>query len=255
MKAGAMLGNMREAWWMPAANMPEGAMGRQMISSHRTLPHSIMVNTRGRRFTNEAANYNAFGGAFHEIDVARFAYANLPCWLIFDQTYVRKFGFSARFGTAGVVADWVQRAPDLAGLARLLGIQSDGLAQTVSRWNANVAAGSDPEFQRGESAHDRWWGDPYRKGTREGTLGALTEGPYYAVEVFSGALGTKGGPKIDVHSRVVDLDDKPIPGLYAAGNVMASPFGMTYGGPGGTLGPAMVFAYLAGRHAAAREAC
>jgi predicted oxidoreductase len=79
--------------------------------------------------------------------------------------------------------------------------------------------------------------------------------PYYAVEVFSGALGTKGGPKIDVHSRAIDLDAKPITGLYAAGNVMASPFGMTYGGPGGTLGPAMVFAYLAGRHAAAREAC
>ena len=254
MKAGAMLGNMREAWWMPAANMPEGAMGRQMISSHRTLPHSIMVNIKGRRFTNEAANYNAFGAAFHEIDVARFAYANLPCWLIFDHTYVRKFGFSARFGTAGVVADWVQRAPDLAGLAILLGVPAQELADTVSRWNTNVAAGSDPDFQRGESAHDRWWGDPYRKGTREGTLGTLTEGPYYAVEVFSGALGTKGGPRVDTDARAIDMDGKPIAGLYAAGNVMASPFGMTYGGPGGTLGPAMVFAYLAGRHAAGRRA-
>lgn len=250
MKAGAMLGNMREAWWMPAANMPEGAMGRQMISSHRTLPHSIMVNKRGRRFSNEAANYNAFGGAFHEIDVARFGYANLPCWLVFDHAYVRKYGFSARFGTAGVVADWVPRAPHLEGLAKMLGMPPLALTETVARWNGNVAQGNDADFQRGESAHDRWWGDPLRKGTREGTLGTLTEGPYYAVEIFSGALGTKGGPKIDADARVINMDGAAIRGLYAAGNVMASPFGMTYGGPGGTLGPGMVFAYRAGRHAA-----
>ncbi|MBM3347983.1 MAG: FAD-binding protein, partial [Betaproteobacteria bacterium] len=143
MKAGAMLGNMREAWWMPVAEIPgdEASTGRQLVSTQRGLPHTIMVNSKGRRFTNEAANYNAFGGLFHEIDVANFRYANLPCWMIFDSTYVRKYGFGGRrYSTPGDVADWVQRAPDLPGLAKLLGIPTRSLANTVTRWNANVAA-------------------------------------------------------------------------------------------------------------------
>ncbi|MBM3346222.1 MAG: FAD-binding protein, partial [Betaproteobacteria bacterium] len=108
----------------------------------------------------------------------------------------------------------------------------------------------DADFQRGESAYDLWRCDPNKKGVLEGTLGPLAEGPFYAVEVHSGTLGTKGGPQIDADARVIDIDGAPIPGLYAAGNAMASPFGMTYCGPGGSLGPAMVFGYLAGRHAA-----
>lgn len=252
MKAGAKLGNMREAWWMPAAVVPlsENRLGRQMISSHRTLPNSIMVNRKGRRFTNEAANYNAFGGAFHHIDVSSFQYENIPGWLIFDQTYVDKFGFGGRFGTPGVVADWVTSGQTLRELAEKVGIDADGLEATVARWNAHVAAGADPDFQRGEAAHDRWWGDPVKKGAKEGTLGPLVKGPYFAVEVLPGALGTKGGPRTDANARVLDMEGEPIPGLYAAGNVMASPMGMTYGGPGGTLGPAMTFGYLAGQHAA-----
>ncbi len=115
------------------------------------------------------------------------------------------------------------------------------------------AEGHDPDFGRGDSAFDCWWGDPHRKGRRDATLGPLERGPYYAYEIHSGALGTKGGPRVDPDARVLDLDGDPIPGLYAAGNVMGSPFGMTYGGPGGTLGPAMVFGYLAGRHAAGRS--
>jgi predicted oxidoreductase len=144
------------------------------------------------------------------------------------------------------------RAGSVAELAAALGIPGDALERTVERWNGHVAEGCDPDFHRGDSAHDRWWGDPHLKGAVEGTLGPLTEAPFYAVRLESGALGTKGGPKVDKHGRVVDLDGGVIGGLYAAGNVMASPFGMTYGGAGGTLAPAMVFGYLAGRHAASR---
>jgi predicted oxidoreductase len=124
---------------------------------------------------------------------------------------------------------------------------------TIERWNAHCEAGHDPDFGRGDSAFDCWWGDPYRKGRRDATLGPLTTGPYYAFEIHSGCLGTEGGPRVDPDARVLDIDGQPIPGLYAAGNAMGSPFGMTDGGPGGTLGPAMVFGYLAGRHAAARR--
>ena len=251
MKAGAMLGNMREAWWVPVADVPaaENEMERMMIAGQRTLPRSIMINKKGRRFTNEAANYNAFGAAFHEIDVAGFNYANLPCWLVFDQGYVDSFGFG-RWAPPGTVPDWVHRAPTLADLADSLGVPADALEHTVQRWNALVASGADTDFSRGESAFDRWWGDPNAKGEKRATLGPLDKGPFYALPVHSGVLGTKGGPQVDTHGQVVAIDGTPMPGLYAAGNVMASPFGMTYGGPGGTLGPAMVFGFLAGQHAA-----
>jgi len=255
MKAGAMLSNMREAWWIPVGVVPEESnpMGRTLVNGQRTLPHSIMVNRRGRRFTNEAANYNAFGAAFHVEDVSRFEYANLPCWLVFDQTYVDTYGFRVTAGGAGtVVPAWIPRGDTPAALAAALDIDGDELTRTIARWNELCAAGHDPDFGRGDSAFDCWWGDPNRKGRRDATLGPLTRGPYYAFEIHSGALGTKGGPRVDPDARVLDLAGKPIPGLYAAGNVMGSPFGMTYGGPGGTIGPAMVFGYLAGRHAAAR---
>jgi succinate dehydrogenase/fumarate reductase flavoprotein subunit len=247
MKAGAMITNMREAWWIPVGEVPvaDNPMGRILVNGQRTLPHSIMVNTRGRRFTNEAANYNAFGAAFHVEDVSKFKYA--------DQTYVDTYGFRVAAGASGSrVPDWVPRADTPVALAALLGIDGAELQRTIERWNANCADGHDPDFGRGDSAFDCWWGDPYRKGRRDATLGPLTQGPYYAYEIHSGALGTKGGPRVDPDARVLDLDGRPIHGLYAAGNVMGSPFGMTYGGPGGTLGPAMVFGYLAGRHAASR---
>jgi succinate dehydrogenase/fumarate reductase flavoprotein subunit len=250
MRAGAMLGNMGEAWWIPCADLPEGIndMNRAMINADRTRPRSIMVNREGRRFTNEAANYNAFGGAFRQEDVARFEYANLPCWLIFDQEYLRRYGTIGPWPAGDEAPPWLPGFESLEALAEHLGIPAANLVETVQRFNANAADGVDPDFHRGESAHDRWWGDPAYKGDPRGTLGPLDTPPYYAISIKSGALGTKGGPQIDVHGQVVDLDGRPIPGLYAAGNVMASPFASTYGGAGGTLGPAMVFGYLAATH-------
>ena len=255
MRAGAMLSNMREAWWIPVGDVPIecNRMGRVLVNGQRTLPHSIMVNRRGRRFTNEAANYNAFGAAFHVEDVSRFEYANLPCWLLFDRNYVERYGFRVASGLeGGEVPDWLPRGGTPAQLAETLGIDGAELERTIDRWNSHCRAGSDPDFGRGDSAFDRWWGDPYRKGRRDATLGPLTDGPFYAFRIHSGALGTKGGPRVDGSARVLDTRGQVIQGLYAAGNAMGSPFGMTYGGPGGTLGPAMVYGYLAGKHAASR---
>jgi succinate dehydrogenase/fumarate reductase flavoprotein subunit len=256
MRVGAMLGNMREAWWMPVIEVPSNviSMGRQLLTYERTMPGGLMVNRRGRRFTNEAANYNAFGAAFHEQDVSRFEYANLPCWLIFNQAFYTKYpfvgGLTDGFSTAVKPPDWIPRASSLSELASCVGIDAVGLEATVKRFNTHAAEGHDPDFRRGESANDLWWGDPAWRGDRRATLAPLGEGPYYAIEVKSGALGTKGGPQTDSDARVLDVDGAVIPGLYAAGNVMASPMGMTYGGAGGTLGPAMVFGFRAGRHAA-----
>ena len=251
MRIGAKLGNMREAWWMPAIEVPtDEGFRTHLFASERARPRSIMVNRKGRRFTNEAANYNAFGAAFHEQDVAAFDYANLPCWFIFDQGLMDRFGF-VDIPKGLKAPNWIAQAATAEELAAKLGINADGLRETLQHWNTIVVPQQkDEAFGRGESAHDNWWGDPNNKGTPAATLGALDQPPYYAVEVKSGALGTKGGPRTDPLARVLHVDDAPIPGLYAAGNVMASAMGMTYGGAGGTQGPGMVFGFLAGRHAA-----
>ncbi|KQZ61274.1 hypothetical protein ASD67_18700 [Sphingopyxis sp. Root1497] len=253
MRVGAMLGNMREAWWMPVAEVPENesATGRTLVAGQRSLPHSIMVNRAGERFTNEAANYNAIGAAFHDQDVSAFDYKNLPCWLIFDQQYIDRFGFGMISGERGVAPpQWAMRAESLSELAKRLEIDPDALDATVERFNGHCATGRDPDFGRGDAAHDQWWGDPDGRGSTAATLGPIGQGPFFAVEIKSGALGTKGGPQTDVHGQVLSVDGGPISGLYAAGNVMASAMGMTYGGPGGTIAPGMVFGFLAGRHAA-----
>lgn len=258
MRVGAMLGNMREAWWMPVIEVPSevNRMGKQLLTYERTMPGTLMVNKQGKRFTNEASNYNAFGAAFHEQDVSRFEYANLPCWLIFNQDFYAKYpfvgGLRDEYEAGLKPPQWIPSAASLRELANHIGIDADQLEATVERFNAHASAGVDPDFRRGESANDLWWGDPAWRGDKRATLGALGSGPYYAVEVKSGALGTKGGPQTDVDANVLDVDGEPIQGLYAAGNVMASPMGMTYGGAGGTLAPGMVFGYRAGRHAAAR---
>ena len=148
---------------------------------------------------------------------------------------------------------WIPRGDTPAELAEALGIDGAELERTIQRWNENCAEGSDPDFGRGDSAFDCWWGDPYRKGRRDATLGPLERGPVLRLrDPQRLARAPRAARASTPRPRVLDLDGEPIPGLYAAGNVMGSPFGMTYGGPGGTLGPAMVFGFLAGRHAAAR---
>jgi len=253
MKAGAMLGNMREAWWVPVAALPkEHPDDRQpvlLVLRERTLPRSIMVNRFGRRFTNEAANYNALGGAFHQFDASSFSYQNQPCWVVFDQGFVEAYGgFGAPAG--GPMPDWVTRADDLAALAETIGVPADALEATVARWNELAATGHDDDFGRGDSAYDGWCGDRSHYPGTAATIGRLDTGPYYAVALVSSTLGTKGGPRTDADGAVLDVDGNLIPGLYAAGNAMAGVTGMVYGGAGGTLGPALVFGYRAGRAAA-----
>jgi succinate dehydrogenase/fumarate reductase flavoprotein subunit len=260
MKVGAMLGNMREAWWMPVIEVPEDVipMGVQLFTYERTMPGGLMVNKKGKRFTNEASNYNAFGAAFHEQDVSAFEYANLPCWFIFNQEFYTKYPFVGglvdSFAAGVTPPQWMARADTLAALAKRVGIDPDGLEASVKRFNAHTSGDTphDPDFGRGNSANDIWWGDPAFRGDKRAALGPLGPGPYFAIEVKSGALGTKGGPQTNTDAAVLDVDGQVIDGLYAAGNVMASPMGMTYGGAGGTLGPGMVFGYRAGKHAAAR---
>lgn len=254
MRAGARLGNMGQAWWVPAVQIPGdlafGVQRSNLVNRERTLPGSIMVNARGRRFANEASNYNALGGAFHQMDATTYGYANLPAWLVFDERHARRYG---SFGSppGAPVADWIARAPTLGGLAADVGIDAAGLEASVARWNGFVDAEQDADFGRGDSAYDRWSGDGEHRFTKASTLGRIDEPPFYAVPIQCGALGTSGGPRTDAAGRVLDTRLAPIPGLFAAGNVAAAPTAMAYGGAGGTLGPILVFGRLAGRSAAA----
>jgi len=255
MRIGAQLGNMREAWWSPIVSYPgvrrDGGRNALLSARERALPGCIMVNRHGHRFANEAANYNALGGAFHRLDESRLDYLNVPAYMIFDRSTVDRFGV---FGVApgGVLPEWVTRAETLGELAGAFGIPAVELRSTVGRFNGNARAGVDPDFARGRSAYDRFPGgrhapDPDSPFT---TLGPLESAPFYGVEVAISALGTKGGPRTDRAGRVLDVDGEVIRGLYAAGNVMASPAGMVYGGAGATLAVAGVWGLYAGRAAA-----
>jgi succinate dehydrogenase/fumarate reductase flavoprotein subunit len=257
MAAGAKLGNMTSAWWAPTLVTPDapwasGEPRAQIILIERTVPHSILVNRQGKRFCNEAANYSALGGVFHQFDPATYDYANLPAWLIFDAQYAARYPLGTR-QPGQPMPDWVMRADTLEGLAGQIGLEADALAETVARFNIHADEGRDPDFGRGTSAYDHFYGDRSRakeKGGAAVTLGAIREAPFYAVEISSGLLGTNGGPRTDGQARILGHDGAPIPGLLGAGNAIACPTGGIYAGAGGTLGPALTFGYIAGRTAA-----
>lgn len=148
---------------------------------------------------------------------------------------------------------WLHSAATPRELAEAIDVPPGNLESTLDDWNKMVADGSDTAFGRGESVYDGWSGDQTYYGTPKATLGELEEPPFYATRVYPSALGTSGGPRTTTTGQVIDVDGAPIPGLYAAGNAMASVLGMTYGGAGGTIGPAMVFGQLAGKHIGREE--
>ena len=246
MRLGAALGNMGQAWWVPVVKLPgdefRGKVRSRSVRLERSRPRSIIVNRYGRRFANEAADYNSLGGPFHNFDEGRMEFPNLPAWMIVDQGHMDAYEIlGVKPGEA--VPEWIVRGESLEELARATGIDPEGLAATVAAWNENVGRDADPDFHRGESA------DPSQPTPASRSLGPLDTGPFYAVPVELGCMGTKGGPRTDRDGRVLDVDGEPIAGLYAAGNAMAGPTGMAYGGAGGTIGPALVFGHRGARHA------
>ncbi len=250
MELGADLGNMSEAWWCPMVDIPgetyDGAPLHRAEFGARCLPHSIIVNRRGRRFVDEAHNYNDMTKAFFAFDAYECAERNIPAWLIADSQYLRKYIFVATMPGRDV-PEFVTQAPTLRELAQNLGVDADGLEDEVARFNGFAETGVDPDFGRGESAFDRLYGDPDCKPNPN--LGALSEGPFFAIAIHPGTIGTKGGPRTDTDGRVLHAGGGVIPGLYAAGNAMAGLSGSGYPGAGITIGAALLFGHLAARHA------
>jgi 3-oxosteroid 1-dehydrogenase len=252
MAHGADLANMGEAWWVPIVRIPgdtiDGQPRSRSVRLERTRPRSIIVNRAGKRFVNEAGEYNSMAGAFHYLD-PRGGYVNDPAWIVFDSLHLKRYGFLG-VAPGDPVPEWFCRSADFAELGTKTGIDPGGLARTVAAWNRNVANDIDTEFGRGSSAYDGYWGDERATTVAGKTLGPIDSPPYYAVPVSVGAMGTKGGPRTDRDGHVVHVSGKTIPGLYAAGNAMAGVTGRAYGGAGGTLGPAMVFGFRSGYAAA-----
>jgi succinate dehydrogenase/fumarate reductase flavoprotein subunit len=238
------------AAWMPVSEVPLGG-GKTGVFPHlvdRYKPGVIAVNRQGRRFTNEANSYHDVGAA-----MIREGGPGAEAWLMCDQATIRKYGLGyakpapvpvSLYTTSG----YLKSGATLAKLAEAAGIDAAGLEETVRSYNVDARSGEDPAFGRGTSAFSRFLGDPDNKPNPN--VAPIGAGPYYALKLVMGDLGTFDGLRTDLVGRVLDADAKPIPGLYAVGNDRASIMGGNYPGAGITLGPIMTFGYITGRHLA-----
>lgn len=251
LQVGAQLAHLDEAWYWPGFRNPgyfyQGAPLGSIVTSLRSYPHGVVVNRSGRRFGNEAG-WN-FGNELQARDERTGERVNLPCWVILDAQFRRRYSAPEaglfRFLPA---RSWVQKFASLDELAGALGIDPTGLRETLERFNANARQGRDPDFARGESECDRFYG---ARRARHPNLGAVEQAPFYAVELVATAVGTKGGPLTTERGEVLRADGAPIPGLYAVGSVADSILGVSVSG-GDTLGPGLTAGYVAGNAAALR---
>lgn len=240
-------------WWAPTILVPREEKARGVFAE-RAFPGAIVVNALGRRFVNEAAPYLEFGDAMYRDNEATGG-KTIPAWAIFDA----KFRFSYAMGPlmpgqvmpdALLRKEWLNtvywKDDTLEGLAAQIGVDAAGLAATVEEMNGYAKTGDDKAFGRGGNVFDRYYGDSNVKPNP--CLAPVTKGPFYAMRLQAGDIGTKGGLLTNEHAQVVRDDGSVISGLYAIGNTSASVMGTAYPGAGGTLGPAMTFGYIAADH-------
>jgi 3-oxosteroid 1-dehydrogenase len=278
-EAGAMMGNLGYAWRSQVV-LGEALQNRGVGWGAFVLPGDsmILVNKYGKRVVNEKRDYNDRTQSHFPYDAAHEDYPNHLQFMLFDERSVDAFGGAFPFPAPGAsqphmikgarwdevfakvdaqLKEWagktggVRLAPGFAAAAK----------ETIARFNGYALAGKDPEFGRGDYLYDREWHLLF-SARREGTkfppnphpnpvMHPFAEtGPYYCIILGPGTLDTAGGPQINENAQVLGANGKPIEGLYAAGNCVASPTGQAYLGAGGTIGPAVTFGYIAGKHAA-----
>jgi len=240
---GAATDLMDDAWWGPTIPLPSGPW---FCLAERNLPGSIIVNSAGQRFMNEALPYVEATHAIYEGEAT--GVPHVPAWLVMDQRYRNRYLFAGLSPRQPFPGRWykfgtVRKADSLATLAAEIEVPADALEETIRRFNGFAESGVDEDFHRGESAYDRYYADPRVKPNP--SLHSIDQGPFYAVKIVPGDLGTKGGIVTDERARALRPDGSAIEGLYAAGNCSSAVMGRTYAGPGATIGPAMTFGYLA----------
>ena len=246
---GAQTLNLQSAWAAPVFYVP-GEHGGRLSTMERALPGTIMVNQKGERYLNEALDYHTAG---QEMAKRQAEYGDAsPSWMIFDFRYRHKYPMGPLYP---LMPDWfhhravrsiMKKAKTISALAEKIGMEASVLEATVTRFNDYAEKGEDPDFQRGQAAYDKMYGDPRQEPNP--CLRPIEKGPFYAMPIYPGDIGTNGGLLTNENAQVIGKDDAPIAGLYAVGNNAASTMGESYPGAGVTLMPAMTFGFLATRH-------
>ncbi|MGW6395189.1 FAD-binding protein [Streptomyces sp. NPDC055103] len=234
---------MDKVWGAPSVVVPEGRPF--FLVADRGVPGMVIVDGAGDRYANEAAPYHEFVDAMYAHD--KPGASTVPSWLILDATAKSRYLFMGLFPGQPFPKAWletgfVKKAATVEELAVRIDVAPERLRATVDRFNGFARAGRDEDFHRGDSVYDRYYGDPTLPNPN---LAPLEKGPFHAIPVHPGDIGTKGGLVTDATARVLREDGTPIDGLYASGNVSAAVMGETYPGPGATIGPAMTFSWLA----------
>jgi succinate dehydrogenase/fumarate reductase flavoprotein subunit len=246
------------AAWMPVSLVPT-ASGKAAIFPHlldRYKPGVIGLTPDGQRFCNESNSYHDVG-----VDMIRACHRQnhngsgeeTYMWLVCDQTTLKKYGLGyvkpAPLPMGGFLRNgYLKSARTLEQLASVLGADPQTLVNSIREYNAGAVVGQDLQFGRGSSSFNRYLADPENKPNP--CVAPVQNGPFYAVKVFMGDLGTFDGIRTSVYGEVLTNDGSPLPGLYAVGNDRRSMMGGNYPGAGITLGPIMTFGYITGRHVA-----
>jgi 3-oxosteroid 1-dehydrogenase len=244
MALGAATDMLDEAIWIPISVTPDGQIGGFHNPHDMAKPFCIMVDSTGQRFVNEAASYM-------EVGQAMYRRGAVPAWAIIESRHRRYYPWGAALA-GRTPPEWQQSgymrsAQTIPELARACGIDADGLAGTISRFNTYARQGRDEQFARGARAYDRYYGDSSH-GPNPG-LGAIEKPPFYAVQIYPGDVGTFGGLMTDEHGCVLRGDGSRIEGLYATGNCTASVMGRTYPGAGASIAASFIFGYSAVKNA------
>lgn len=214
-------------------------------------PHAIVVDQSGVRYMNEAGSYMTFCQGMLERN--RHVPA-IPSWEIFDTQFITDYMLAGTMPGSNKPDRWfkegfLKKADTLEELATMIDVAPETLRATVDRFNGFVAQNHDDDFNRGDRAYDRWLGDGTHR--PNASLGTIDKGPFYAMPVVPGDVGTYGGVVTDPNARVLREDGSVIPGLYATGVSTASVMGRAYPGAGASVGPSFVWGYIAANHALA----
>jgi 3-oxosteroid 1-dehydrogenase len=251
LKLGADTHQMDAGWWSTTMKVPGQEKG-WLSMVDKSMPGNYTVNKNGERFSNESQNYVSFvNDMFKKFDEGNPC---APCYMVFDSNFRKNRPCGPLLQgsmqpDSAVPKEWwtpsfLSKGETLEELAEIAGINPGGLIATQAKVNEYSLTGIDVDLRRGDSAYDRYYGDP--SVTPNPCLAPLEEGPFYCMVLYPGEMGTAGGLVIDTNARVLKPDGQSIAGLYACGNVTTALL-PTYPGPGSTLGPAMTFGYLAAK--------
>ncbi len=248
MRIGAAMGQMEEMVGNQMFMSPTGGpVGAQM---QLAKPHAFMVDQTGQRYMNEGGSYMLF---CQEMLERHKTVPAVPSWVIMDDQFKRWHMMADSMPGSKKPAEWfssgfLKTAPTIEGLAKEIGVDPATLKATTERFNTFARNGKDEDFGRGDREYDKWLGD-HTHGPNP-ALGTVEEGPFYAMQIVPGDVGTFGGAVTDSSARVLREDGTPIQGLYATGTTSAAVMGRTYPGAGCSVGPSLTFGFIAAKHAA-----